>query len=334
MDNTPLSISIIVPVYNGGAAFGRCLDALLMLRPAPHEIIVVADGDSDGSRQLALGRGVRVIELDTPRGPDVARNLGAQAASGDVLYFVDADVAVHPDVLHKIRETFAANPDISAIIGSYDDSPTETNFASQYKNLTHHYVHQTGREEASTFWGACGAVRREAFEAVGGFHMGYRAIEDIELGYRLKAAGYRIRLRKDLQVTHLKHWTLASQVRTDFFGRALPWTRLIHRDKQLINDLNLDVSSRLSTLLVGLLLLTLPLLWLPIMWIVAGFCMVGLLVLNRDLYHFLLRKRGIWFALRAIPWHWFYYFYSGAAFAVGTLMDKLKRDNRKIRQAA
>jgi len=331
MANAALSISIIVPVYNGGAAFERCLDALLTLRPAPHEIIVVADGDTDGSRQLAKGRGMRVIELDTPQGPDAARNLGAKVAAGDVLYFVDADVAVHPDVLVKISETFAANLNVSAIIGSYDDAPTETNFASQYKNLTHHYVHQTGNAEASTFWGACGAVRREAFEAVGGFHMGYRAIEDIELGYRMKAAGYRIRLCKDLQGTHLKRWTLVSQVQTDFFGRALPWTRLIHRDKHLINDLNLDISSRLSTLLVGLLLLMLPLVWVGAMWVVIVCCMLGLLVLNRRLYRFLLVKRGVWFTLRAIPWHWFYYFYSAVAFAIGTIRYKL--DNRTIRQA-
>jgi hypothetical protein len=49
------------------------------------------------------------------------------------------------------------------LIGSYDDAPGANNFLSQYKNLFHHYTHQTGSEEASTFWGACGAIRRDVF---------------------------------------------------------------------------------------------------------------------------------------------------------------------------
>jgi hypothetical protein len=62
----------------------------------------------------------------------------------------------------------SGEPDLVALFGSYDDAPAATNFLSQYKNLLHHYMHQTAREEASTFWGACGAIRREVSLAVGG----------------------------------------------------------------------------------------------------------------------------------------------------------------------
>jgi GT2 family glycosyltransferase len=137
---------------------------------------------------------------------------------------------------------------LTALFGSYDDAPAATNFLSQYKNLFHHYVHQIANEEASTFWGACGAIRREVFLKLGGFDESYHqpCIEDIELGYRLKRAGYRIRLLKTLQVKHLKHWGVKSLLKTDFFQRALPWTELILRDRRLVNDLNLKTSSRVS----------------------------------------------------------------------------------------
>ena len=53
-------------------------------------------------------------------------------------------------------------PGIAAVFGSYDDEPGAPNLVSQYRNLLHHFVHQTGRTEASTFWTGCGAVRRDA----------------------------------------------------------------------------------------------------------------------------------------------------------------------------
>ena len=101
-------------------------------------------------------------------------------------------------------QSFSENPDLAALIGSYDDAPGEKNFLSQYKNLFHHYTHQHGKVEASTFWGACGAIRREIFLSMAGFNDNYRqpCIEDIEFGYRLKQEGYKIRLCKSIQVKH------------------------------------------------------------------------------------------------------------------------------------
>jgi len=124
---------------------------------------VVADGDTDGSWRVAEEYGIQVIRIPTPGGPARARNLGAGKAKGDILFFVDADVTVPKDAISQVTAAFQEDPGLSAIFGSYDDEPFETNFLSQYKNLFHHYVHQTAKEEASTFWAACGAIRREVF---------------------------------------------------------------------------------------------------------------------------------------------------------------------------
>ncbi len=161
-------VSVIVPVYNGGEAFRECLASLAALDPAPLEVLVLEDGPEGASGQVAREMGFTVVATGERGGPARARNLGAARARGDVLFFVDADVTVQPDAVGRVAAFFAANGDISAILGSYDDQPGATNFLSQYRNLLHHYVHQTGEEKATTFWGACGAVRREAFTEVGG----------------------------------------------------------------------------------------------------------------------------------------------------------------------
>src|SRR5262249_5940476 len=146
--------------------------------------------------------GMRVLVTGARRGPAAARNLGARVARGDVLFFLDADVVVPPSALAQAVQVFRDHPEVGALIRSYDDAPGAPNFLSQYKNLFHHYVHQHAREEGYTFWGAAGAIRRDLFLELGGFDEKYRypSIEDIELGYRLKAAGHRTRVCKTLQV--------------------------------------------------------------------------------------------------------------------------------------
>ena len=318
--NHQLTVSVVIPVYNGGAKFRMCLSSVAECVPPPHEIIVVADGDTDGSYLVAGEFTDKIVRLPSPGGPARARNRGAAVAEGNIIFFVDADVTIRRDCIERIEKAFREDRDLAAVIGSYDDEPSEQNFISQYKNLLHHYVHQTANSNASTFWGACGAIRRESFDSVHGFDEGYRrpSIEDIELGYRLKKAGYRIRLIKELQVKHLKRWTMKSLLEADFFDRALPWTALIIRDRRFINDLNLKISDRLSVVSVYMIIITvLGALFAPLLLILAASLMILLLWLNRGLYRFFMDKKGFGFALKSLPWHWFYFFYSGAAFSIG-----------------
>lgn len=327
-----LTISIVVPVYNGGEPFRQCLQSLTNLNPPPMEVIVVADGDTDGSWQLAEEFGTQVIRLPiSSGGPAKPRNIGALQAKGECLFFVDADVWVYPDTLRQVTDAFHRHPGLTALIGSYDDAPSEKNFLSQYKNLIHHYVHQHAQRNASTFWGACGAIRRQVFLEMGGFNENYRrpSIEDIELGYRLKKTGHEIHLCKDIKVRHLKRWGIASMLKADFFYRAIPWTELILRDRLFVNDLNIRHSERLCVVLVyGLIGTLLGGLWWNPLWAVAALIMFALLVINAPLYGFFVKKRGIPFALQSIPWHWLYYFYSGVAFAIGLFRHLFCKDRQ------
>ncbi len=322
-----LPVSVVVPVRRGGAAFAQCLASVGRCRPAPAELIVVVDGADEDAQRLAREAGARVIALPASRGPARARNAGARAASGEVLLFLDSDVTVQPDAVARVAAAFRDDASLAALFGSYDDAPAAGNFLSQYKNLMHHYVHQRGREEAFTFWAACGAMRRSVFEAVGGYDERYSrpCVEDIELGYRLVAAGQRIRLLKDLQVKHHKVWTIGSLLKADILYRALPWTELILTHRRAPSDLNLSWSARLSVLLAWAMLAALVGgAFRPWLFAGAGGLAVLLLAVNLPVYRFLYRKRGLWFVVRAVPWHWAYYVYGGLAFAVGLVRRVLR----------
>ncbi|MCB0266233.1 MAG: glycosyltransferase, partial [Calditrichaeota bacterium] len=327
------AISIIIPVYRGGDKFERSyLSAIAALSPGD-ELIIVIDGDPAGTPLPKASNYLRIYQTPTRSGPAAARNLGAKYASGDVLFFVDADVAIPQTALAAIRDVFSQNPEISALIGSYDDAPSEKNFLSQYRNLLHHFVHQNASADASTFWGACGAVQKDVFLQSGGFDetlYDQPAIEDIEFGYRLKAAGYRIRLEKTLQVKHLKRWTATSIITTDLFQRAVPWTELILQNNHLLNDLNTDSKSRISIVLSFLLIIFGLLSFaLPMLSILAGSVAALLLLINQKVYRFFRQKRGFWFALRVVPWHWLYFLISGTGFAIG-LLKHLSKKKKKV----
>jgi glycosyltransferase involved in cell wall biosynthesis len=325
--NASLSCSIIIPVWSGGTNFAKCLSSAMAAIQKGDEIIVVADGEGDGSWRIAEQMGARVVKLPARSGPGRARNIGAEASEANLLFFVDADVIIPPDSIERIRSIFETEKDLAALIGSYDEEPSEANFHSQYKNLFHHYVHQRGRAEASTFWGACGAIRRDVFLKAGGFDPSYDrpSIEDIELGYRLNAASQKIRLLPDLQVKHLKRWNAYSLIGTDVFDRATPWTeliwdRFIRQKPRVPNDLNLGLSYRLSMissfLLIAVSIASFFTHWAWPLILVFGSLFVWV---NIPFFKFFKLKRGSRFALHALAWRFGYDIYSGLGFCYGSL---------------
>ena len=283
------------------------------------EVIVVDDGSTDGSKQMAETMGAKVLSSGGRLGPGGARNQAANSALGDILWFVDADVVVHSDAARRLGIGFDVEQ-VVAVFGSYDSNPPARNFFSQYKNLVHHYYHNRAKDEAHTFWSGCGAVRRAAFLNCGGFDVEryqYPSIEDIELGHRMIKAGGRIRLLRDVQCTHLKVWRFWNLIHTEIFRRAIPWSRLIVTSGEGIpNDLNVGVAEQARAVLAGTL-------FLAILVSLAGYIspiwvlFLGLLVLlaNREITVFFNRRGGFLFALCAIFFHQIYYLYSASAFA-------------------
>jgi len=321
-DNTPF-FSIVMPVLDGGLVFERCLEALARSEFRDWELIVVDDGSSDESAEIAASHGARVLATTGRQGPAAARNLGGEAAVGRYLFFIDADCEVHPEALERAARRLESDPGLDALFGSYDASPTAPGLVSQFKNLMHHFIHQNAEEQTATFWAGCGVVKRKTFLRLGGFDADLfprPSVEDIELGYRMTAEGARILLAKEVLVRHHKRWTFSSMVRTDIMDRGIPWTRLILAGGERRWELNLDLTGRSCVLLVGVSACALGLAFVNIVW--APLALVALLtiaVLNHRIYAFFYRQRGWAFAVSAFPLHLLSYAYSGLAFAVGGL---------------
>jgi GT2 family glycosyltransferase len=276
------TLAAVVPATDRPPTLQRCLAALEAGTRKPDTVAVLAE--------------------PAGAGPAAARNLGAAGCEADVLVFVDSDVEVHPDALALIERRFAAEPDLAALFGAYDDDPAHPALTSRYRNLLHHHVHAEGAGEAETFWAGLGAVRRERFEAVGGFDAELfpdPSVEDVELGMRLRREGARIVLDPQVRGRHLKRWTPLSMVRTDFGRRGVPWARLLLRQGDDSTALNLGwrrrASAATSVALLGSLLARRPRL--------AAAALAANLVLDRDLYALLARRGGARLLLAGIGLH-------------------------------
>ena len=325
-----ISISVVVPVHNGGGHILGCLASLVQQTEHFAELLVVDDGSTDGSLECAMDLGARVLHVGSRRGPANARNLGALAATGDILLFIDADVCIHDDTISRIQQRFEEDPGLGAVFGSYDTQPQAPQLVSQFRNLLHCFVHQTSNPHASTFWSGCGAIRREIFLASKGFDISYSApcIEDIELGVRLVRRGVRIALDSAIQVKHLKRWTLRDMVVSDIRYRGISWMRLILESCEMPNDLNLRTSSRVSVALIAVLS-TAPVVavsrvlsgcldWQASVQALLALAALGsILLLNLPFYRFLAAQRGFRFAVAGVPLHLLYFFCCGAAFVLG-----------------
>ncbi|AXS82122.1 glycosyltransferase [Marinobacter sp. Arc7-DN-1] len=324
----PLSISVIMPVYNGIEFIRQSLPPLVAMKERGEvlEVIVVDDTSTDDTPHVARSLGAQVMPSGGRLGPGAARNIAAREAKGDILWFIDADVVVHEDAARVMLAGFD-EAGVVGVFGSYDDKPPAQNFLSQYKNLVHHYYHQRARKEASTFWSGCGAIRKEAFLKQEGFDVemfNRPSIEDIELGYRLIEAGGKLSLLTNLQCTHLKKWHFINLIHTEVFCRAIPWARLMLSRGGLDNDLNVGVNERIKAVLAGLLVLTvLFALGGLLSWLYPVLVVMVVVYANWDILQLFYQRKGLWFALKGLLFHQIYYLYSASAFVWALTETKL-----------
>jgi len=313
-------VSVIIPVFGGAATLETALRSVRASDYPDYEIIAADDGSPDHSRQILDDAGVTVVA--TPRaGPAAARNRAVEVATGEILYFTDADVEIAPDTIRRGVRHFLDDPELTALFGSYTAEPGSDDFFTRYKNFVHHFTHQSARENAFTFWTGCGFVRRRVLLEVDGFDPEQRFLSDVEFGYRLHLAGHPVRIDPSIQVVHHKRYDLAGLLRSDFYGRAVPWSRLIKRHRMVRRDLNLRFRNVISVpLSFAVLLLFLAAPWLG--WPAVAGALVGLGILaalNQPLLGFVRDRAGMWFAIRALLVQWVIYLISGVGVVAAAL---------------
>jgi GT2 family glycosyltransferase len=232
----------------------------------------------------------------------------------------------------RIRSSFARDPGLAAVFGSYDDDPASRTLVSRFRNLLHHHVHQSAAGPVRSFWTGLGAVRRDAFEAVSGFNERRQliSVEDIELGMELSRRGERILLDPDVLGTHLKRWTLASMVQTDFARRGMPWVELLLRRRELPTTLNLGWSHRFSA--ASTIVLALGITRRRPRTAVAA--TAALVTMNMSFYALLARRGGLRLAAAGVPLHALHLLTAVAAVPAGVvahLADFMRQARGRVR---
>jgi len=175
------TISIVVPAHNEEDYLGATLDALNRQDYPECEIVVVANGCTDRTADVAHEKCTRLITL-REKGLGVSRNLGARMATGDLLIFLDADTLLEPHALRIIAQQFTKRDAGGTLKGQPDSGRFAYRLIYGLKNFIHRFVVRNGSSGVIICW-------RKHFDSVGGFDERLELRENSELIRRLKRFG-------------------------------------------------------------------------------------------------------------------------------------------------
>lgn len=196
-----MRVTAAIPCYNGGDYVGRTIESLLTQSRPADQILVIDDGSTDGSAEIVHRYPVRLVQHEQNKGLSAARNTAIAAATGDILAFIDVDALADPDWL-------------KVLLGGYDDSRVggvggqgiESNIhslADRWRKVHASQGHGDAPRDVEFLYGLCMSFRLSALREVGGFNAAFRTNgEDIDVGLRLGAAGFRLRYLPGAKVYH------------------------------------------------------------------------------------------------------------------------------------
>ncbi len=305
--HTPL-VSIVIPVRNGGRTIDACLRSIRRSSYTNREVIVVDDHSTDDSAVVAERHGARLIRVTEGEGANNARNIGAAHADGEILIFIDADIAVRRETLLGIVEALEDGI-ADAVVGIYTARHRHESFVSQYKNLWVRYSYMKSPPAIDWLFGAISGIRREAFQKLGGFNTSLLARhghDDIELGKRFVQANLSIALDMDIEVEHLKLYTFPSFVKNEYH-RSVGFARLatelgetgISLSKGFVNVSSTFILSTLFAAALVLFAAAVVFGILPVLWFVYAACCY--LLLNLRFLNYLEQVRGLFAMAAMVP---------------------------------
>jgi cellulose synthase/poly-beta-1,6-N-acetylglucosamine synthase-like glycosyltransferase len=193
-DPMPPVISVIIPAYNAAGSIGECLEALLhqSVEQDDYEIIVVDDGSTDGTEEIARAYGVHVFSQPN-QGPTAARNQGVAQARGDILLFTDADCMPAENWIEEMVRPLS-DPEVVGVKGAYATRQRgliprfiQLEFEDRYRLLRRdRYIDFVDTHAA--------AFKKQVFDIAGGFDPSIPGptAEDADLSYRISSLGYKM----------------------------------------------------------------------------------------------------------------------------------------------
>ncbi len=194
MNERSVSVSVVIPAYNAATTIGECLAALnkQSLPRSEYEVIVVDDGSTDATADIATCCGARVVR-QANSGPASARNKGIMEAGGAVILFTDSDCVPTPDWIVEMIAPFA-DPQIAGVKGVY--RTRQENLTARFTQIEYEdrYDHTARCKYVDFIDTYAAAYRRDILVTGSGFdtNFPFASVEDQELSFRLASAGHKM----------------------------------------------------------------------------------------------------------------------------------------------
>ncbi|MEU4535738.1 glycosyltransferase family 2 protein [Streptosporangium sp. NPDC023825] len=289
-------VSVIVPNYNYAGSLELCLRALQEQTYRPIELIMVDDGSTDDSVAVAERLGVRVVHTERNMGVAGARNLGTTHARGEILVFVDSDVAAYPDSVEVAVGMLAADPRLGAVCSIHDPEPLiRDSLVEEYRALQYYYWTASSEGPISFLFPAMVAMPRHVFDEVGEFNTRLRETEEVDYGHRLTQR-YDMVLTSAVRSRHDHDDELFKLLRK-LFKRGRARVPLYARRKRFARGF--ETSNRAGGSLAALAAVaTLPaLVFGPAGAALPALALAVSILADLGMYRFVLRRRGPLFLL-------------------------------------
>lgn len=309
-------ISIVIPNHNNAKTIGLCLDSVYASTYTDFEVIVVDDCSRDNSLTIIKKYPCRLIGLTEHVGASKARNTGAENSSGEIIFFIDADCLLQPDTLATAVAAYQEEGPEVVIGGTYTWQPYDRDFFSRFQSIYIHYSETKNSSNPDYIATHAMLISAELFRKTGGFDENFLPIlEDVEFSHRLKRLGFSLRIKPDIQVRHIFHFSFLRSMRNGI-KKSKYWSLYSIKNKDLLTDsgtasleLKFNVISCFITVLFLLVAILLPnrLFFLPILPL-----FITNLYLNRNLIRAFYNISGPIFAFTALLYYSFIY-----PFAVG-----------------
>lgn len=234
-------VSLYIPCYNAERYIKECLDSVINQSYKIDEIMVIDDGSTDKTVDIAKNYPVRIISLKENKGLVACRNIAFKEAKNEFVAALDADCVASPQWLERLMECFL-NDDIAGVGGILVERHT-LSVADEWRSV--HMAQQWGAEllENPPFlYGNNTVFKKKSVEKVGFYNERYRTnYEDIELSIRIYNCGLRLIYNPGAYAEHIKKDT-ASSVLSSYRN----WVYYIHMNLNYVNQFSRRIAISLG----------------------------------------------------------------------------------------